>query len=67
MVETENGVKAKMVEVACKGCGTCGATCYRRAIKMSHYSDEQMLAQVKAALEEEKNHAYCPQNNRILL
>ncbi len=52
LVETEKGVKARMVAVACKGCGTCGATCYVRAIKMSHYSDEQLLAQVKAAVAE---------------
>jgi len=37
------------VEVACKGCGVCGATCYRKAIRMKHFTDEQMTAQIRAA------------------
>lgn len=49
MVETEKGTKAHMIEVACKGCGVCGATCYSQAIKMSHYTNEQIAAQIKAA------------------
>jgi len=49
MVQTEKGIKAQMIAVACKGCGTCGASCYRRAIKMNHYTDEQLIAQVRAA------------------
>ncbi len=52
IVETENGPKARMISVACKGCGVCGATCYRRAIKMSHFSDEQLGAQIDAAFRE---------------
>ncbi|UCE18126.1 MAG: CoB--CoM heterodisulfide reductase iron-sulfur subunit A family protein [Gemmatimonadota bacterium] len=52
MIETEKGTKAKMIEVACKGCGVCGATCYKRAIKMSHYTNEQIEAQIEAAFEE---------------
>jgi heterodisulfide reductase subunit A len=50
IVETEKGPKARMINVACKGCGVCAATCYRRAIAMSHYTDEQLDAQVKAYL-----------------
>lgn len=49
MVQTEKGIKARMIAVACKGCGTCGASCYRSAIKMNHYTDEQLIAQVRAA------------------
>ena len=52
MVETDEGTKAQMIEVACKGCGTCAATCYKRAITMVHYSDEQIGAQVRAAFAE---------------
>jgi len=55
IVETEKGPKARMINVACKGCGVCAATCYRRAIGMSHYTDEQLDAQVKAYLKREKS------------
>jgi len=50
IVETEKGPKARMISVACKGCGVCAATCYKSAIGMSHYTDEQLDAQVKAYL-----------------
>jgi heterodisulfide reductase subunit A len=49
LVETEGGKKARTIEVACKGCGTCGATCYRCAITMKHYSNDQLVAQIRAA------------------
>ena len=48
-IETEAGKKARTIEVACKGCGTCGATCYRGAITMKHYSNDQLVAQIRAA------------------
>ena len=51
VVETENGPKAKVTEVACKGCGVCAATCYRRALKIKHFTNEQIGAQIKALLE----------------
>jgi heterodisulfide reductase subunit A len=53
LVETDQGRKAHTIEVACKGCGTCGATCYRRVMRMNHFTDEQMLAQVRAAFKKE--------------
>jgi heterodisulfide reductase subunit A len=52
IVETPRGPKAKMHEAACKGCGVCGASCYRRAIRMSHFTDEQFVAQIRAALQQ---------------
>jgi heterodisulfide reductase subunit A len=51
LVDTERGKRAHTIEVACKGCGTCGSTCYRRAIRMKHYTDEQLAAQIRAAFE----------------
>ncbi|MFB0501650.1 MAG: 4Fe-4S binding protein, partial [Candidatus Bathyarchaeia archaeon] len=42
--------KSKTVEALCRGCGACAAECPRRAITMHHYTDQQVLAQVKAAL-----------------
>ncbi|MFH0777649.1 MAG: CoB--CoM heterodisulfide reductase iron-sulfur subunit A family protein [Candidatus Eisenbacteria bacterium] len=50
IIETEKGPKARMINVACKGCGVCGATCYKHAIGMSHYTDKQLEAQVRAYL-----------------
>lgn len=41
------------IAALCRGCGACAAECPRRAISMQHYSDNQILAQVKAALTEE--------------
>ncbi|MFQ6086452.1 MAG: CoB--CoM heterodisulfide reductase iron-sulfur subunit A family protein [Candidatus Bathyarchaeia archaeon] len=42
--------KSKLIEALCRGCGVCAAECPRRAITMRHYGDQQVLAQVKAAL-----------------
>jgi heterodisulfide reductase subunit A len=41
-------------EAACKGCGSCAAACPVDAIKMRLFSDEQILAQVRAATGEER-------------
>ena len=42
--------KSKMIEALCRGCGACAAECPRRAVTMRHYGDQQLLAQVEAAL-----------------
>ncbi len=34
--------------VLCKGCGTCAVTCPSKAIRMQHFTTEQVLAQVDA-------------------
>jgi len=44
------GGKSKTIEVLCRGCGACAAECPRRAITMLHFTDQQVLAQIKAAL-----------------
>ena len=41
-----------VVKALCKGCGLCAADCPKECITIVHYSDEQLLAQVEAALEE---------------
>jgi len=43
---------AEVVAAVCKGCGCCGATCPELAISIANCSDEQLLAEAKAALEE---------------
>ena len=47
--ETEEGRSAKVTGVKCKGCGTCGSSCIKRAIKMQHFTDDQLIAQERAA------------------
>jgi heterodisulfide reductase subunit A len=42
--------KSKTVEALCRGCGACAAECPRQAITMHHYNDQQILAQIKAAV-----------------
>jgi heterodisulfide reductase subunit A len=40
--------KAEVVTAACKGCGVCGSICPSRAISMGRFTDEQILAQIRA-------------------
>jgi heterodisulfide reductase subunit A len=41
-----------VIQALCKGCGLCAADCPNECISIVHYSDEQVFAQVEAALEE---------------
>lgn len=41
-----------VIKALCKGCGLCAADCPKNAVTIVHYSDDQILAQVEAALEE---------------
>jgi heterodisulfide reductase subunit A2 len=41
---------ARITPAACAGCGTCAAECRFGAITMQHFSDEQIKAQISAAL-----------------
>jgi heterodisulfide reductase subunit A len=49
----KKGEVAEVVEAACAGCGACGATCQFDAITMRHFTDDQLLAQVRAVLAED--------------
>lgn len=40
--------KAEVVETVCQGCGLCNATCPQGAIQLSHFTDNQILAEVEA-------------------
>ena len=37
-------------EVLCKGCGTCGSACPTGAIRSRHFTDEQILSQIKGMM-----------------
>jgi heterodisulfide reductase subunit A len=39
-------------ETACKGCGVCVGHCRSKAITVLHFTDEQLLAEMKGALRE---------------
>jgi heterodisulfide reductase subunit A len=49
----QKGEVAVVVEAACAGCGSCGASCQFGAITMRHFTDDQLLAQVRAVLAED--------------
>ena len=50
--KNDDGI-AEVIVAACKGCGCCGATCPEGAISMTNYTDAQLLAEARAALDEE--------------
>jgi heterodisulfide reductase subunit A len=55
MVEDENGkLHSSVIPEVCKGCGVCVATCPSGAITAGHFTDLEILSQVRAALEEVK-------------
>jgi heterodisulfide reductase subunit A len=54
MLEKEGKLKAHVIEALCKGCGVCGTACPTKAITLGHFTNEEILAQVKAALVEVK-------------
>jgi heterodisulfide reductase subunit A len=41
---------SKVNEALCKGCGTCAAACPSSSIAMSHFTSDQLLAQVVALI-----------------
>jgi len=54
MKEKDGKLVAHVIEALCKGCGVCGTACPTKAITMGHFTNEEILAQVKAALVEVK-------------
>jgi len=56
MKEKDGKLVSSVLEALCKGCGVCGSTCPTGAISMFHFTDEEILAQVRAALMEERKY-----------
>jgi heterodisulfide reductase subunit A len=48
--DTPQGKKAKVNPVLCKGDGLCNAKCPTGAISLKHYTDEELLSQIDAAV-----------------
>jgi len=51
-ISWKKGEVATVVEAACAGCGACGATCTFGAITMRHFTDDQLIAQIRATLDD---------------
>lgn len=45
--------RVSVIEAACGGCGTCAAECVFGALTQSHFTDEQIIAQIDAVTEKD--------------
>ena len=52
-VDIKGKTGAQVTTAACAGCGACAAECRFNAMTVQHFRDEQILAQIEAALEED--------------
>ena len=52
--ETPEGRKAVVNPILCKGDGLCNAVCPTAAISLKHFTDEELVSQIDAALPEEE-------------
>lgn len=52
--ETPQGRKAKVNPVLCKGDGLCNAVCPTAAIILKHFTDEELLSEIDAAIADEE-------------
>jgi heterodisulfide reductase subunit A2 len=51
-IKQEKGKPANVITASCHGCGTCVAECPSQAITQMHFTDEQIMAQIHAALQD---------------
>jgi heterodisulfide reductase subunit A len=49
----DSGKVPTVLQALCKGCGLCAADCPKECIQIVHFTDEQLMAAVDAALENE--------------
>src|SRR5660398_311585 len=69
LYETRQGNKVSVNPVLCKGDGLCNDKCPTGAIYLQHYTDEEVLAQIDAAvpaLEEVEKVGCSPECRRLL-
>ncbi|MGE5262410.1 MAG: CoB--CoM heterodisulfide reductase iron-sulfur subunit A family protein, partial [Acidobacteriota bacterium] len=52
--DTKQGKKATINPVLCKGDGLCNAKCPTGAIQLKHYTNEELLSEIDAAIPEEE-------------
>jgi heterodisulfide reductase subunit A len=52
-IKVEEKKPAQVITAMCHGCGTCAAECPADAIQQMHFTDAQILAQLRAALEKD--------------
>jgi heterodisulfide reductase subunit A len=52
MADTKQGEKARVIPVLCKGDGLCNAKCPTGAIQLKHYTDQELMGQIRAGLKE---------------
>jgi heterodisulfide reductase subunit A len=48
--DAKQKIKATVIDAVCQGCGTCAPECNFDAITIRHFTDQQMIAQIDAAL-----------------
>jgi heterodisulfide reductase subunit A len=48
--KTRQGEKAVVNPVLCKGCGLCCSKCPTLAIQLKHFTDDEIMAQIDAAI-----------------
>jgi heterodisulfide reductase subunit A2 len=51
-IRQEKDQPATIITASCHGCGTCVAECPSHAISQMHFTDAQVMAQIRAALED---------------
>jgi heterodisulfide reductase subunit A len=51
-VDGKRRKRARVIAASCKGCGVCAARCKQEAVVAQGFTDEQIYAQIDAALEE---------------
>ncbi len=52
-IRLEPDKPANIITASCHGCGTCVAECPQHAITQMHFTDAQIMAQIRAALEKD--------------
>jgi len=48
--DTPQGKKARVIPILCKGCGVCNSKCPTGAISLKHFTDDELLSEIDAAV-----------------